>query len=393
MHADGVVHAVFLIFTGAAVLATLALYARQALPVAYIALGLLMGPLLGIWDVGIQLDPAVIRGMAEFGIIFLLFLLGLNLEPQECLRMMREITAVTLATCAIFWVIGFAIGAAFGFGWLEAVIIGAAMMFSSTIIGLKLLPTSALHQQRMGKIIVSILLLQDVIAIAVMLLLQAHGGGEGTWHDMVVAIVGAPLLVGGAFLLARYAITKLLHRFDRIQEYIFLLAIGWCLAIAEIAEIVGLSYEIGAFVAGVALATNPVARYIAESLKPLRDFFLIMFFFALGASFELGMLPQVIGPALTLAVAAMAIKPFVFDRFLERHDEAADLSFQIGVRLGQISEFSLLVAVVGLQTGALSQQASFAIQTATILTYIGSSYWIVLRYPTPVAVSDALRRD
>jgi Kef-type K+ transport system membrane component KefB len=245
----------------------------------------------------------------------------------------------------------------------------------------------------MGEIIVSILLLQDVIAIAVMLLLQAHGGGEGTWHDMVVAIVGAPLLVGGAFLLARYAITKLLHRFDRIQEYIFLLAIGWCLAIAEIAEIVGLSYEIGAFVAGVALATNPVARYIAESLKPLRDFFLIMFFFALGAGFDMSMLPQVIWPALAVAVAAMAIKPFVFDRLLERHQEAADLSFQIGVRLGQISEFSLLVAIVGEQTGVLSQQASFTIQAATILTYIGSSYWIVLRYPTPVAVSDALRRD
>jgi len=393
MHADGIVHAVFLIFAGAAVMATLALYARQALPVAYIALGLIMGPLLGIWDVGIAIDPAIIRGMAEFGIIFLLFLLGLNLEPQEFVRVMREVTIVALVTCAVFWLMGFAIAAAFGFAWLDTVLIGAAMMFSSTIIGLKLLPTSALHHQRMGEIIVAILLLQDVIAIGVLLLIQAYGGGDSTWVDLAVTIAAAPAIVAGAFLASRYIITSLLYRFDRIQEYIFLLAIGWCLALAELSEAVGLSYEIGAFIAGVSLATSPVARFVAESLKPVRDFFLIMFFFALGAGFDLSRLPDVLAPAATLAAAALVIKPMVFDRFLERAHEAADISRQIGVRLGQISEFSLLVAITGMQTGLLSAQASYTIQTATILTFIGSTYWIVLRYPTPVAVSEALRRD
>jgi Kef-type K+ transport system membrane component KefB len=393
MHADAIVHAVFLIFAGAALMATLALYARQALPVAYIALGLLMGPLLGIWDVGIAIDPAIIRGMAEFGIIFLLFLLGLNLEPQEFVRVMREVTLLTLVSCSAFAAIGFAIALAFGFPWIDAVIIGAAMMFSSTIVGLKLLPTSALHHQHMGEIIVAILLLQDVIAILVLLLIQGYGSGDGTWVAWVTPIAAAPVIFGAAFLCSRYVITNLLYRFDRIQEYVFLLAIGWCLALAELAEIMGLSYEIGAFIAGVSLATSPVARFVAESLKPLRDFFLIMFFFALGAGFDLARLPDVIGPALALAAAALLIKPYVFDRFLERAHEAADLSRQIGVRLGQISEFSLLVAIAGIQSGVLSEQASYTIQTATILTFIGSTYWIVLRYPTPVAVSEALRRD
>ena len=395
MHAEAIVHAIFIIFTGAAILATLALYARQALPVAYIALGLLSGPVLGELGIGLGLaaDPAIIRGMAEVGIIFLLFLLGLNLEPQELKRLLREVTTVTLVTCGAFWVAGAAIGLLFGFGVLEAVLIGAAMMFSSTIIGLKLLPTSALHQQRMGEIIISILLLQDVIAIAVLLLVQGWGGDGDPLTNLLLCFVSAPLLVLFAFLFSRYVITHLFYKFDAIREYIFLLAIGWCIGLAELGYAIGLSYEIGAFIAGVSLATNPVARFIAESLKPLRDFFLIMFFFALGASFELEVLPDVFWPALTLAVAALLIKPWVFDRMLEREKEAHDLSRQIGVRLGQISEFSLLVAIASFESGLISASASYTIQAATIMTFIASSYWIVMRYPTPVAVTERLRRD
>jgi len=395
MHAEAIVHAIFIIFTGAAILATLALYARQALPVAYIALGLLSGPVLGELGIGLGLvaDPAIIRGMAEVGIIFLLFLLGLNLEPQELKRLLREVTVVTLVTCVAFWVVGAGIGLLFGFRVLEAALIGAAMMFSSTIIGLKLLPTSALHQQRMGEIIISILLLQDVIAIVVLLLVQGWGGEGDPMANLLLCFVSAPLLVLFAFLFSRYVITHLFYKFDAIREYIFLLAIGWCIGLAELGHAVGLSYEIGAFIAGVSLATNPVARLIAESLKPLRDFFLIMFFFALGASFDLEVLPDVFWPALTLAVAALVIKPWVFDRMLEREKEAHDLSRQIGVRLGQISEFSLLVAIASFESGLISASASYTIQAATIMTFIGSSYWIVMRYPTPVAVTERLRRD
>lgn len=389
MAEEGIVHAIFLIFTGAAVIATIVLYARQALPVAYIALGLLFGP----WGFGLTTDPEVIRGMAEVGIIFLLFLLGLNLEPQELRRLLREVTEVTIVTSIAFWLLGAGIAWLFGFGMLDVVLIGAAMMFSSTIIGLKLLPTSALHHQRMGEIIISILLLQDVIAIVVLLLIQGWGGGQNPVTELLFSLLAAPLVVLFAFGFARHVIIRLFRRFDKIQEYLFLLAIGWCLAIAVLGEWAGLSYEIGAFIAGVTLATNPVARFIAESLKPLRDFFLIMFFFALGAGFDITVLPEVFLPALVLAAAALLIKPFVFDKILEREHERPDLSRQIGVRLAQISEFSLLIAVAGLETGALTEKASYTIQAATILTFMASSYWIVMRYPTPVAVSDALRRD
>ena len=188
-------------------------------------------------------------------------------------------------------------------------------------------------------------------------------------------------------------LSKLFQKFDQISEYIFLATVGWCLGIAELAHAVGLSHEIGAFIAGVSLAANPIARYIAESLKPLRDFFLIMFFFGLGAGFDITSAANVILPAITLALAAVIMKPIIFKLLLRREKEKAKMSGEIGVRLGQISEFSLLVAVVAVSAEVISEKASMTVQAATLITFIVSSYWIVMRYPTPIAVDDKLRQD
>ncbi len=177
------------------------------------------------------------------------------------------------------------------------------------------------------------------------------------------------------------------------MEYVFLLAIGWCLGIAQLSYALGLSHEIGAFIAGVSLATNPVSRYIAESLKPLRDFFLIMFFFALGAGFDIGGLGEVLLPAILLGTAAIVCKPIVFKAVLRLEQEKERLAGEIGVRLGQMSEFSLLIAMVAVESAVLSDAASSLIQTAVIISFIVSSYWIVLRYPTPIAIDDKMRRD
>lgn len=389
MHADALIQTIFLIFTGGAIIATAALFARQALPVAYIVLGLIVGPS----GLGLATDADVIRGLSEIGIIFLLFLLGLNLEPRQLMHMLREGIVLTLVTCAAFWVLGAGIALVFGLPLLQAVLIGAAMMFSSTIIGLKLLPTSTLHHQRMGEIIIAILLLQDIIAITVILLIQGFAGSTNPVVDVGILLLSAPLLFLFAFGFSRYVLMKLLERFDRIQEYVFLVAVGWCLAIATLAHEIGLSYEIGAFLAGVSVATNPISRFIAETLKPLRDFFLVMFFFALGAGFDMSILPQIALPAAVLAAVMLVAKPLIFARVLQREKERPGVSREIGVRLGQISEFSLLVALVGLQSGLMTAEASYIVQGATILTFIVSTYWIVLRYPTPVAVSDDLRRD
>ena len=389
MHADAFIQLIFLIFTGAAVIATVALYARQALPVAYIVLGAAMGP----WGFGLIGDIAVLEGMAEFGIIFLLFLLGLNLEPRELLQMLREAVLVTLLTCLVFFGIGAGVALAYGLDVLQAVLVGAAVIFSSTILGLKLLPTSTLHHQRLGEMIVAILLLQDIIAIGVILFIQGFAGSTNPLVDVGVLLVTAPLLFFAALGLCRYGLMALMRRFDQIQEYVFLMAIGWCMAVAVIAHEIGLSYEIGAFIAGVAIATSPISRVIAGTLKPLRDFFLVVFFFSLGAGFDMSLLPEVFWPALTLAALLLLIKPLTFAWLFRRQGEKPEVSREIGIRLGQVSEFSLLVAVVGLQSGLMTDRASYIVQATTILTFIVSTYWIVLKVPSPIAISEELRKD
>ncbi len=380
---------IFLIFTGAAIFATFALYARQAMLVAYIVLGLILGPS----GMGFFSDAELISDISNIGIIFLLYLLGLDLLPQQLWQMLREATVVTLLSSGVFCLIGFTIGFIFGYELLQAMLIGAVMMFSSTIIGLKLLPTTTLHHKHTGQIIISILLIQDLIAIVILLLLQGYGKGGNLVVDIVMQLIYLPVLVGIVYLIERFVLIKLIQRFDEIHEYIFLLAIAWCLGIAEFAHYVGLSHEIGAFVAGVTLASSPIALFITERLKPLRDFFLIIFFFSLGAGFNLSVIKEIFIPGTILAVLVLVCKPLVFGWLLRREGEKKYVSFETGFRLGQISEFSLLIAVLAVNSGFVDEKTSYLIQFATLLTFIVSSYIIVMRYPTPISVRDRLRRD
>jgi len=386
---QSIVFSVFLIFTGAAVLATAALYARQSMLVAYILLGMAMGPSA----LGLVTDVVLLRDLSHVGIVFLLFLLGLNLHPQDLWHLFAKATFVTLGSSLLFALLGGATALLFGYNTVDSVVIGAALMFSSTIIGLKLLPSTVLHHQHIGEIIISVLLLQDLIAILIMLILHSMAGASDGWQNATLITLTLPGLLVFAFAFSRFVLTRLLARFDTIQEYIFLLAIGWCLGMAELAQALGLSPEIGAFVAGIAVATEPISRFIAESLKPLRDFFLIVFFFSLGAGLEFNAMQTVLPAAFALAFISLLLKPFVFRWLWIRQGETAQTAAEVGVRLGQISEFSLLIALLATQSGVISMQASYLIQLATLITFIVSSYFIVLRYPTPMAVSDRLRRD
>ena len=389
MHDESILFSIFLIFTGAAIIAGLALFARQSMLVAYIALGALVGP----WGLGLIEDASTAQGIGEVGIIFLLYLLGLNLHPQKLARMMREATVVTLGSSCVFAAAGAAVALAFGFTLAEALVIGALSMFSSTIIGLKLLPTTTLHHRHAGEVIISVLLLQDVIAIVLLLGLDAASRPTLTTGDALRLAAALPAVVVVSAVMERWVLMPLIQRFDTIREYIFLVAIGWCLGVSQLGYAMGLSHEIGAFVAGVALARSPIATFIAESLKPLRDFFLVMFFFALGAGFPIPVLAEVAFPAACLGGLMLVLKPAVFRWLLRREQESSRLSREIGVRLGQLSEFSLLIAVIASRGEVIGPNAAYTIHAATLLTFIVSSYMIMLRYPTPIAVTDALRRD
>lgn len=384
-----IIFSLFLIFTGAALFATLALYARQALPIAYIVLGICIGPY------GFQLidNASAIDEMAQIGIMFLLFLLGLDLSPQRLLQMLHKATLITLSTSLVFALMGAGVAWSFGYTPGESLLVGMAMMFSSTIIGLKLLPTRTLHHQHTGEIIISILLLQDLLAITVLLLIEGLGGRGSSLRGLGLLIVTLPLLLGFAWLASRSVLIPLIRRFDKIREYIFLTAIGWCLCLSQVAALLGLSYAIGAFIGGVSLATSPIALYIADNLRPLRDFFLVLFFFSLGAGFDLGMLGAVFLPTLLLGALLLLAKPWVFRGFLQWAGEGGRIAMEVGVRLGQVSEFALLIAVLAEKNQLIGRQASYLVQATTLLTFIASTYYLVLHYPTPVAVSDRLRRD
>jgi len=389
LHDTSIIFSLFLVFSGAALIATFALYARQALLIAYILLGALLGP----WAFDIVSNPALIADIANVGILFLLFLLGLSLEPKDLKNLFREAMLVTAISSLVFALCGALVASLFGFSITDSLLIGAAMMFSSTIIALKLLPTSALHHQRMGEIIVSVLLLQDMLAILVLLGLEGLGNRNNLLSETLILFVGLPCLAIAAWWVSARILTVLFTRFSQIQEYLFLVAIGWCLGLAELATIIGLSHEIGAFIAGVTLATSPVSRFIAESLRPLRDFFLVLFFFALGAGFDIGSLPEVMIPATILALISVMVKPLVFQRLLEREQEKARMAKETGARLGQISEFSLLIVVVATDLALMSEKASALMQSATILSFVASSFWIVRRYPTPISMDATLYRD
>ncbi|MDX8403379.1 MAG: cation:proton antiporter [Mariprofundaceae bacterium] len=389
MAEDPVVFTIFLIFTGAAVLATVALCARQALLISYILLGVLLGP----WGIGLVPDPNIVKAIAHIGIIFLLFLIGLNLPAQKFFHLVRKTTIVTGLSSLLFLGVGVVLGSLFGFTLIESLVIGFTLMFSSTIIGLKLLPATVLHHRHTGEVMISILLLQDLIAIAVLLFLEGMRRGEMPLFEIGSLILTLPILFVFAYLVEHYILSLLIRRFDKIQEYIFLLAIGWCLGMAELAASFGLSHEIGAFIAGVSLATGVISQFIAERLKPLRDFFLVLFFFSIGASLNLVVLQDVILPSLMIALLILVMKPVVFKWLLKYSGEAGGRSMEVGFRLGQMSEFSLLIAVLALDIGVIGAEVSYMIQASTVMTFLVSSYWVVLKFPTPVAVSDRLRKD
>lgn len=379
---------IFLIYTGAAVLATLALYTRQTMLVAYIVLGVVLGPV----GAGLVTNTEHIKEMSEIGIMFLLFLLGLDLSPVKLAKLLRSMTLVTGLSSLLFGGVGFAFGLLWGVTVTEASIIGVALMFSSTIIGLKLLPTTVLHHKPTGETIISVLLLQDALAILALLGIRLAGQDlSGT--AAALPLIALPLLVGGVYLIQKHVISRWFNKFDTIREYLLLLTIGWSVGVAELAEFVGLSREIGAFIAGITLAANPVALYIAESLKPIRDFFLIIFFFSLGASVNLDVMLEVAVPALMLAALVLVLKPATFSVLLRASGQDRQRSLETGVRLGQGSEFSLLVAALAVEIGVIALKTGALIQTVVLLTFLVSPYLIVMRYPTPIGLTEKLRRD
>jgi Kef-type K+ transport system membrane component KefB len=388
MELENIVSQLIVIYAGVAVLATLFLFLKQPIIISYILLGVLMGP----YGFGVLQDVEQVRDVSTIGVIFLLFLIGLNLPPKKLTSLFQKTAGITLITSFSFTFLAMWVAYAFGFSLTESLIIGAALMFSSTVIGLKLTPTSTLHQKHMGEMIISILLFQDILAVLILTFL-GNSSNTNPYFILPLVLIKAVGMVGLAFLIVKYVLLPLFQKFDVFLEYIFLVALGWCLAFAGLTHEIGLSYEIGAFIAGCALAMSPISLYIAESLKSLREFFLILFFFAIGAQINFPLLQEVLLPGLVLGVLVLYMKPVVFKQTLQKFGEQRAHSKELGFRLGQASEFSLLVAFAALSYGKISEKAFSLVQIVTIISLVVSTYIVTNRYVTPIGADKAHRKQ
>lgn len=382
------IDSVVLIFVFAAIVASLGMFVRQPLIVIYILIGMVLGP----YAFNLIGDIEELTEVSEIGIIFLLFIVGLELPPNKLQSVLSRTLVVTLLSSLLFFVIGFVLAFLFGFTWLESSIIGIGVMFSSTVLGIKLLPRSVLHHRSTGEVVIGILLVQDVIAVSSLVVLYIFTGIDSSGGISLPWLVAAiPLLLILSYVGPKFIIWPLLQKFDVYTEYTFLLYIGWCLLLAFLAHLCGLGMELGAFIAGVALANSPVSQSLAETLTPLRDFFLVLFFFTVGARVQLELIPDVILLAVIIAAVLLFLKPIVFRHLLKLRRIRKPIGWEVGFRLGQCSEFTLLVLFVA--APLMSSEADHVLLIATILTLVVSTYIVIFNYRGPFAVKESMRFD
>jgi Kef-type K+ transport system membrane component KefB len=349
---------------------------KQPLIVAFIAVGILVGPA----GVGIVSEASEIEVLAQLGIALLLFVVGLKLD----LHLIRTVGPVALATglgqVLFTSVVGFGIALLLGFGAVTAAYIAVALTFSSTIIIVKLLSDKREIDDLHGKIAVGFLIVQDIVVVLVMLFLTAFGGAGGetdVWREVGLVVVrGATFLVGIAVLI-RWVMTPLLHRLAGSPELLVLFAIAWAVALAAAGEALGFSEEVGAFLGGVSIASTPYREAVASRLSSLRDFLLLFFFIDLGVRLELGEMGAQLGAAVALSLFVLIGNPVLVLVIMGVMGYRKRTSFLAGLTVAQISEFSLILAALGLTLGHIGSD-TVGLVTAVGLITIGLSTYLIL---------------
>jgi Kef-type K+ transport system membrane component KefB len=390
------------VMIASAALAVAAHYLRQPLIVAYLAAGLLFGPHSPVPPLRLISQVEFVRGTGGLGLVLLLFLLGLVLHPGRLLRIFRQASLVTLFSATTFFLVGVGVAAGaahlapgtYDLGFGQALFIGCTTAFSSTLLVVKLLPTRRLHESAVGTLAIGVLIVEDVLAIAILVVMAAASfGGTGSALGIGWRLVLGVGMLAAAFPAERYLLERVLRRTDKYPELTFVVSLAWCFALAEGAELLGFSREIGAFVAGLALARSPVSLYIWEKVVPVRDFFTVLLFFSLGAMVDAR--SAAFGPVVLLggllALVLALLKPYLFRFALRAARAERALAEEAGWRLGQCSEFGLVIAFLARSQGLIGEQAFHLILVTTLLSFVVSTYIVVLKYPSPLGVTARLR--
>ena len=350
---------------------------KQPPILAYILTGMLVGP-LGIIQ-GQSFD--ILQNFSELGITLLLFLLGLELKLHE-LRSIGKVVIIVGALQVIGTLaLGFGLALLFGLAPIVGLYLGAAVAFSSTIIVVKLLSDQRDIKSLHGKLAIGILLMQDVFAILFLMILSGYkpeASLTAAFFSFLGIIAKGLILFAVVALLSRKVVPHMLHVISQSQELLFLFSLAWVFGIAGVVSspLIGFSIEIGGFLAGISLANAVENIQIVAKVRPLRDFFVTLFFVFLGAQLSIGKIETIIIPAIVFTILVVVIKPLVVMGLLSLFAYRKRTSFFTGLSIAQISEFSFIIMLLGNKAGIIPPEVLSMVTFVGIVSFVSSSYAI-----------------
>ncbi len=372
---NSVFHELAAILMLAGVIGVVALKLRQPLIIGYIIAGILVGPAALNWVSG----GSELKLLSSVGISVLLFVVGLKLDVS----LIRSVGPVALATglgqIVFTSLFGFLIALALGYAAVPALYIAVCLTFSSTIIIVKLLSDKREIDSLHGRIAVGFLVVQDIAVILAMILLTSfnlQGGGGIAGQAIRLLLVGSAFVLGTAATM-RWVMPPLLGRLAQNQELLVLFAVAWAVGLAALADVVGFSKEVGAFLGGVSIASTAYREAIASRLTGLRDFLLLFFFIDLGSGLNVSAAGLQLGPALVLSAFVLVGNPLIVVAIMGAMGYRRRTGLLAGLTVAQISEFSLILAALGLQLGQLGEGQVSLITLVGVITIALSTYMIL----------------
>lgn len=348
---------------------------RQPLILGYIIAGLIVGtalPLLS--NNAVTVDPHGFDIFSSLGIVLLLFIIGLDLRISVLRQLGTVVFAIAFAILAVLGGIGQITAALLGLTFTEGLIIGLALFFSSTIVIVKMLSDKKEHTRLHGQIAIGVILLDDIVATLALLFVAAGKSGGLAVSEIGLLLAKGLVLAGILAFAATKILPKLSRQFAKNQELLFLFTIAWGLGIATLFQWAGFSIEVGALFAGVSLASLPYTKQMESRLKPLRDFFVVIFFVTLGAELHLHNIVSGLVPALILSALVIILKPILVMLVMRLFHYTKRTSFKVGINLSQISEFSIILAVVAAGADMIDERLTAMITVVALITITISTY-------------------
>lgn len=357
----------------ATVLAVVLRELKIPLVVAYLLTGVVAGPAI----LNVAPSSELLQALATFGISFLLFLVGLELDFKRLRSLGTSAGLIGLGQIVVTVTVGYALVHLFGITGLAGWYLALALAFSSTIIMVKLLTESNELDSLYGRITVSMLLQQDVLAMVALVVLGTMGAGAAqSTLGAIVALLKGAAFVAVVWAASRYVLPKFFGALARSGELLFLSALSWCFLLTLAASWLGLSLEIGAFIAGVALASLPYNLEISAKIKSLRDFFITLFFVALGSQLTLLSLGHFGSLFIILLLFVIIGNPLIVFGLMSLLGYRPHLSFRVGLSVGMVSEFSLVLMALGLRLGQVTPSEASLVTGVAIVSFITATLCI-----------------